>query len=796
MIDIHDKGDYNNNRIRESPHLYKLHDTIEDPFSNIQPSNLAHHYHHSPSATSPPPPGGFNVRQKNAVHQSDSQYRETDYCPDSIDMAKQLCAEITDTENESYEHHLHSHYHDEEPTSSARPSPAPPLRSPPPLPPPPPPPPQNQSHYHPHEENYDGNSANETVLGTELASDVGASEECGDVARQCEDTFNSNGDFVGDGRENEEFIESQHHGAVGAQPCTYGVTDTSGITLQHVQVKVKAKMRHDNGYICNGDQANGEVAERNYDYCAQDVREEEQTMQNETHRESVATVANSFDQVADEIADDLDVLDQVAEQDVQDLAELIPERNQNRLFSKADPAPDPSEGGTLPGSDQGRSHAHVHAHAHGDVDEQSHHVHVHVHAHGHAYDETENEDIEEEAVYSVEDIPAGDENMIQDENGFTHEGALTNERNVDDEGNGQHVEQSEELQEFRREEVLETETAKIQSDNHPFSGRTGFITQDTARLSAPSDRTDSLPGPPPSFNLGDERLSRNMADAVATIWDRFWSDDIRAIARIIRNRFSQLMPYIRRFLAHVVAFWGGITYIRKAIAAFVRLLKRDERVRELLERLGWASATTLKVFLSMCTMIMQAALTFYQLMRDRVIPDTRRVIPILYYKLIVRLAAAARLSPWALVWGPFSLTFAIDGSKLPDRFYLHSLLSVPYDDVSFASMHDIVETVRASVYRSRYRATPNKFRDAGNSQYHATEMKASAEVGVGLGVGHANDTVSASTPVHTRSTDEVPMPPPDHRSGQKYHGGSKVRCMRRCSNGPLSERTNVDGLEE
>lgn len=188
----------------------------------------------------------------------------------------------------------------------------------------------------------------------------------------------------------------------------------------------------------------------------------------------------------------------------------------------------------------------------------------------------------------------------------------------------------------------------------------------------------------PSGRYHSSRFSgKNMNDALISIWDRFWSDDMRKIARIFRNRFKELVPHIRRFLAHVVAFWGGVTYIRRALTAFIRLLQRDSRVRELLQRLGWASSTTLRVFMSLCAMVLQASLQMYFLMRDRIIPQLRRVIPKCYYKTVVMLLRAARHSPWALVLGPFSVTAAIESRKIPDPYLLHNKFGVPQSDTSF-----------------------------------------------------------------------------------------------------------------
>lgn len=418
----------------------------------------------------------------------------------------------------------------------------------------------------------------------------------------------------------------------------------------------------ENEYI-EGDAEEGEVSERN-------------------PRVSVAmSEANSFDQVAKDIAKDLDVFDRVDEQDLRDLAGHMPERNHDRLLSE--------EASVMQGAG---AVFEEHHHHHGQEMRQEHN---HDHQHG---DDGENE------------------------------GESDGERPL----------------------------------------------PEPSCISAEDDIDDGMPGPPPSFIFRTERLSKNVAEAMANIWDHFWADDVRQIVRIIKNRFSQLMPYIRRFLAHLVAFWGGINYIRRALTAFVRILNRDERVRELLERVGWATTTTLRVFLSICAMIMQATLQMYYLIRDRIIPDTRRVIPILYYKAIIKLLRAAEHSPWSLVIGPFSLTFAIDGSKLPDRFYLHEKLSVPHDDVTFANggMRTFVQSMRETLNRSRAR-------------YGSHE----------------------STPVHSQTTDELPFPPPTSYSVSRaggvevhpghhhhYHHHQKSHTKHRKENRgePLAECTNRD----
>lgn len=405
-----------------------------------------------------------------------------------------------------------------------------------------------------------------------------------------------------------------------------------------------------------------------YEEYQEQVYDEHQEQVYEEHTEAnrnSANSANSFDQVAKEMAQDLQVLDQVDNEELKNLAELIPERNQDRIFSEDDP-------GTT-----------------------NNHQHGRVHELGTA-------------------------------------------------SNGERV---------------------IKGTNH--------ISQSQNAQDAVSEESElpELPRAPPSFVFRTERLSKNVADAMANVWDRFWSEDVKQITTIIKNRFSQLLPYIRRFLAHLVAFWGGITYIRRALTAFIRILNRDERVHELLERVGWASATTVKVFLSICGMVMQATLQMYYLMRNKVIPDTRRVIPIVYYKAILKLLHAAEKAPWSLVLGPFSLTFDIDESKVPDRYYLHNKLSVPQEDVTFASgngMQTLVQSMRESFHRTRY--------------------------------GYGSQ---ASTPVHTQTTDEMPYPPPseytvsqfpEENTGhhQYHHQGTKHGKETVSRYAPLTERTNHD----
>lgn len=391
---------------------------------------------------------------------------------------------------------------------------------------------------------------------------------------------------------------------------------------------------------------------------------DEEPTSEEIRRTTSSTTANSFDQVAEELESELHPLEKVAYSESDEKDGVIYERNQNRMLAN----PEPVSGGTTSDVDSHKEELHVESE--GTTVSEEHEVEEEVRdittssEHDHAEYEDEDEEFDEPRTYH-----------------------LTEEEQVSD--------QEETNEKARSEEVLPDseeipDTHKLGEQNEEYRSRSAGYQEPTI-------------GPPPSFSYRSERLSRNISDAMSNIWERFWRDDVQQIIGIIKNRFSQLAPYVRRFFAHLVAFWGSITYIRRAIAAFVRILNKDERVRELLHRIGWASATTLKIFLSLCSMFMSASLQFYHLMRNKIIPDIRRVIPIVYYKVITGLAAAAQSSPWPLVLGPFSLTFAIETSKLPNAYILHDKLSVDREDVTFTSVQDLALSIRQKVdmYRTR-----------------------------------------------------------------------------------------------
>ncbi|KAI0557292.1 hypothetical protein FGB62_321g014 [Gracilaria domingensis] len=382
----------------------------------------------------------------------------------------------------------------------------------------------------------------------------------------------------------------------------------------------------------------------------------------------------------------------------------------------------------------------------------------HTSNHDHGYDESDGEEFDEAHTYNL-----GEEDQVEEES--------------------QHYES----QHQAHQERTHKPSARALNMREVEYMKTQYRQQKTVR----SDAETSL-GPPPMFSYRPRRLSRNVADAMAHIWEKFWKDDVRLIARIINKRLSQLAPYFKRFIAHVIAFWGSVTYIRRALAAFIRILNRDERVRELLQRIGWASATTLKIFLSICSMLMSATLQFYHLMRDRIIPDVHRVIPIAYYKLIQGLLRFSDYSPWSLMLGPFSFEFGIDNQKLPDPYLLHDKLGISRDDVTFATVKSLAHSIRQTVdvYRTRrgvpthreeYQVTPEEDDDDDDDE-SVSEVESHEYA------------ASESTPVHSQSTDEDPYPAPSMYSGPQYHKSSKRSKSRshRHSLGPLTEKTNQD----
>lgn len=527
---------------------------------------------------------------------------------------------------------------------------------------------------------------------------------------------------------------------------------------------------------------------------------EETEVASEQDRRS-ASSANSFDQVAEQIAEDLQVFEQGLENaEIRPHGEPIPERNKDRIFSEAADEEDThTDYQPVPPKEVIRRNGFLSRNT--------------------GFLSTENEQEEEHANQAQEQKPEYQESEYQEEDYQEEE------------------HQEEEHEEVQHEEEYDEEeqVREVEEEIHEYAQAAGG---NTPRQMGDNDSEPTMPGPPPSFTFRSERLSRNMAEAMANIWDRFWTEDVRQIRMIVKNRFSQLTPYIRRFIQHVVAFWGGITYIRRALTAFVRILKRDERVRELAERIGWASATSLRIFLSMCAMLMQATLQFYHLMRDRIIPDARRVIPILYYKVIVRLLFAAKKSPWSTFLGPFGLTFSIDHTKIPDPYLMHEKLSIPQHDVTFANMNDLVQTMRDTMYRSRYPTTENgqaeteveggeeytqhyeqteeveqnyqpseaqqyettqgyeQNEDIQQQDYYQTYDENKMEEEEAEEEYEDDEIASTSTPVHTQTTDEMPRPPPTNYEGPQYHrGGSSKESnsdkkQRRESFGPLTEMTN------
>lgn len=454
-----------------------------------------------------------------------------------------------------------------------------------------------------------------------------------------------------------------------------------------------------------------------------------------------ASEANSFDQVGREIENELKIFRQANKTEARDLSSRIPERNGDRLLSEEASVfmggPDlvDDEDTEVAGESIASSDRYGESKIMNEVSESGDEV-------------NDNEDEVKDSgaeVYENSTEMYGSEDEVQENEQSVYSGeeeSVKNEELQAEETEGDNETEGEKEAEEDSITPREQQGGENESENDPFA---------------------DLPAPP-SFIFRTERSSKNFADAITSIWDKFWSEDMRQIVHIIKSRFSQLLPYIRKFFAHLVAFWGGINYIRRALAAFVRILKRDERVKELMERIGWASKTTVKLFLSICTMIMQAALQVYYLFRDRIIPDARRVIPILYYKAITQLIQVAQHSPWALVFGPFSLTFAIDAEQLPDRFYLHNKLYVPQDDITFGhtEVRSFVQSIAETIQRKRSRIVAK--------------------------------TSSRSTAVYTQTTDEAAIPPPsqytESTQASSALGYSNRKSGSRNFGQPLTEVTN------
>lgn len=490
----------------------------------------------------------------------------------------------------------------------------------------------------------------------------------------------------------------------------------------------------------------------------------EQEPASEEIRRSVLSDSNSFDQVAEELEKELHPFESIDQPKQDAHGAIIHERHQDRIFGESERysvelPPESTQHHQRAAAQQ--TNARQEEREEEEITEISDHESSH-HDHDHDADDTEAVEFDEPRTYHI-----GEE-----QSETHHEEEVLDDEMLDD-------------------EVLDEEIHGDQSDTEIRSRTVDDTGQKYRSQHSNTDGVSTI-GPPPSLAYKTERLSRNVADAMSNIWERFWKDDVRLIAKIIHNRVSQLAPYLRRFIAHVVAFWGNVTYIRRALAAFIRILNRDERVRELMQRIGWASATTVKVFLSICGMLLSATLQIYHLMRDKVIPDLRRVVPIVYYKFVMGLTTVSQHSPWSILFGPFSFEFAIDSKKLPEVYFLHDKLGVDRDDVTFATVNDLADSIRHTVAN-----TVEMYRTRRGVQPSSMEYEADHEQGSESEVESEEYIASESTPVHTQSTEEDPFPAPTMYSGPQYHAVSKQskRQSHRRSFGPLAEKTNQDDRE-
>lgn len=201
----------------------------------------------------------------------------------------------------------------------------------------------------------------------------------------------------------------------------------------------------------------------------------------------------------------------------------------------------------------------------------------------------------------------------------------------------------------------------------------------SAALSAAIRR--ELP-PPDSVVLSMASSARdNIADALALAGNRFLSDDMSSIAGILRRRFADILPVLRRLLAHTSLVIKNVAHLRRAVAAFARVLHSDRKIQDLAKRLGWVSADTLRVALSFVKWAMENAVRAWVLLRDTVIPGMRVALPEAYAKIVYAGLGVAAKSPWAMVLGPISLTLALSAGRMPDPLWLHRKLGVGYGAV-------------------------------------------------------------------------------------------------------------------
>ena len=153
-----------------------------------------------------------------------------------------------------------------------------------------------------------------------------------------------------------------------------------------------------------------------------------------------------------------------------------------------------------------------------------------------------------------------------------------------------------------------------------------------------------------------------------SLLDRFFKKDIMVIAQIIVRRWKQMLPHIRWFFRQLVAFFSGLAHLRRAIAAFITFLRKDERTRQLVDRIALASTTTIKVLLIIITAIYEGIIFSHWMIKNRAIPFFQENIPKCYNAVMKKMYKWAEESPWVAMLGPFSLSFAIHEDRLPPRF--------------------------------------------------------------------------------------------------------------------------------
>lgn len=168
----------------------------------------------------------------------------------------------------------------------------------------------------------------------------------------------------------------------------------------------------------------------------------------------------------------------------------------------------------------------------------------------------------------------------------------------------------------------------------------------------------------------------NIADAVGVAARHFATDDVAKITAILRRRLRQLLPALRRLAAHFAAFFAGVSHLQRTLSAVSRALASDSHLRELAQRTGAAGKESVRVALVLLKAVGEVVLRGYRLAVGEWIPKAKGGIPRGYAKVVLGLVRAAGRSPWVWGVGPVSLTVALSGRRLPEPLLLHRKFGV------------------------------------------------------------------------------------------------------------------------